>query len=158
MNDAAQWHSRQIAYEEASDVAALHRFCFPEDAWSTEDFARILLMAGTYGWLAFDAAGFDGPPQAFLFASLLGQAGEIITIGVTPAARRRGAARALMEELFRRARANGVMAVTLEVAKDNDAAIQLYRTLGFEQIGVRARYYRRKDGSLADAHLLRCIL
>jgi len=37
----------------------------------------------------------------------------------------------------------------LEVAEDNEAAIHLYRSLGFQPIGRRPAYYRRADGRVA---------
>ena len=39
--------------------------------------------------------------------------------------------------------------VYLEVRTDNEPALELYRSLGFETIGVRKRYYR---ASGADAY------
>lgn len=49
----------------------------------------------------------------------------------------------------------GVEAVFLEVADDNRAALELYRRAGFEQVGVRSRYYRLPDGLSRDALVLR---
>ena len=86
---------------------------------------------------------------------LLGTSGEIVTLGVAPGARRRGAARALLEDMLARARALGIASLTLEVAEDNAAGLALYRALGFEQVGRRRDYYRRPDASLMDARLLR---
>ncbi len=42
--------------------------------------------------------------------------------------------------------------VYLEVRTDNEAAIALYRSAGFEQIGLRRRYYRVSG---ADAYTMR---
>ena len=39
-------------------------------------------------------------------------------------------------------RADGVRTVHLEVRRSNQAAIALYRQLGFEQVGERRGYYR----------------
>ncbi len=65
------------------------------------------------------------------------------TIAVAPAARGRGLGRGLMHALITEARRRGIAELFLEVRADNPIARALYRSLGFEEIGVRPRYYRR---------------
>lgn len=74
---------------------------------------------------------------------------EVHTIGVDPAYQGQGIGRRLLEELLTFAD-GGV--VYLEVRTDNEAAIGLYRSVGFEQIGLRRRYYRVSG---ADAYTMR---
>jgi len=59
---------------------------------------------------------------------------HIAQLAVDPAYRRRGLARALVEEASRRASAAGCWRVTLLVADDNTAARDLYASLGFEPV------------------------
>ncbi len=134
-------------------AARLHALCFPGESWSRSDFEGILRIVGASGHWAIDASGQE--PQGFLFDMLLGQVGEIVTLGVAPEARRQGVARALLEDLLARARRLGIASLTLEVAEDNTAALALYRALDFEPVGTRRGYYRRPDASLMDARLLR---
>lgn len=150
-----RWRIVPVTPETLDHAAALHALCFPGESWSRADFAGILEIAGASGRLAIDLADELRQPQGFLFDMLLGSAGDIVTLGVAPAARRRGAARALLEDLLARARGLGVAALTLEVAEDNAAAFALYRALGFEPAGTRRGYYRRPDASVVDARLLR---
>ncbi|ABL03515.1 MULTISPECIES: ribosomal protein S18-alanine N-acetyltransferase [Mycobacterium] len=74
---------------------------------------------------------------------------EIHTIGVDPAYQGRGIGRRLLDELL--AFADGGV-VFLEVRTDNEPAIALYRSVGFEQVGLRRRYYRVSG---ADAYTMR---
>jgi ribosomal-protein-alanine N-acetyltransferase len=75
----------------------------------------------------------------------------LMDVAVAPSARRRGAGRALVEELLAFARARDARLVVLEVRKSNAAAIALYERLGFEAVGVRRGYY--DDGEDAvDMH------
>ena len=52
---------------------------------------------------------------------------------VTPAARRRGVGRALVDLALERARAHGCRRVELDVTEDNEAALALYRGAGFDE-------------------------
>lgn len=74
---------------------------------------------------------------------------EVHTIGVDPAYQGQGIGRRLLVELLTFA---GGGVVYLEVRTDNEAAIGLYTSVGFEQIGLRRRYYRVSG---ADAYTMR---
>jgi len=74
---------------------------------------------------------------------------EVHTIGVDPAYQGRGIGRRLLDELLKFAD-GGV--VYLEVRTDNEPAIALYRSAGFDQVGLRRRYYRVSG---ADAYTMR---
>ena len=67
--------------------------------------------------------------------------------------RRRGIGLALMEEAERWARGLGVQKLELHVFPHNEAAIALYKRLGYEEEGFRRRHYRRR-GELLDAILM----
>jgi ribosomal-protein-alanine N-acetyltransferase len=151
----SRWRIVRVTPQALDRAAELHALCFPGESWSRADFEGILQIAGASGRWAIDPADPAQQPQGFLFDMLLGRAGEIVTLGVAPGARRRGAAQALLKDLLARARALGIASLTLEVAEDNAAALALYAGLGFEPAGIRRGYYRRADASLMDARLLR---
>jgi ribosomal protein S18 acetylase RimI-like enzyme len=72
---------------------------------------------------------------------------------VLPEWRGRGGGRMLAEAAIA-ARPADVHKIELEVFTENDAAVGLYRSLGFEQEGVRRDHYRREDGSLRSTLLM----
>jgi ribosomal-protein-alanine N-acetyltransferase len=74
---------------------------------------------------------------------------EVHTIGVDPAYQGQGIGRQLLAALLDVA-AGGV--VYLEVRTDNAAALALYRSAGFVEVGLRKRYYRMSG---ADAYTMR---
>jgi [ribosomal protein S18]-alanine N-acetyltransferase len=74
---------------------------------------------------------------------------EIHTIGVDPAYQGRGIGRRMLDALLQIA---GDSVVHLEVRTDNAAAIALYRSVGFTEVGLRKRYYRISG---ADAYTMR---
>ena len=75
---------------------------------------------------------------------------EILTLAVTPGARRHGIGRALVDTAVSHAHAQGASRFFLEVSTSNQPAQALYRSAGFVQVGIRRRYY--PDG--ADALVL----
>jgi ribosomal protein S18 acetylase RimI-like enzyme len=79
----------------------------------------------------------------------------ILSVGmwVLPTHRGRGGGRLLMEAALA-ARPDGVHKIELEVWPENEAAVALYRAMGFEQEGLRRRHYRRRDGSLRSALIM----
>jgi len=62
--------------------------------------------------------------------------------------RRRGIARALMNEVLDYGRLKRIKHMLLEVRRSNRPAIGLYRTLGFFAMGLRARYYPDNEDAL----------
>lgn len=61
--------------------------------------------------------------------------------------RPKGAGRALMDALAQAARARGCDTIRLEVRADNPRAVELYKRLGYRQIGLYRDYY--EDGQIA---------
>jgi ribosomal protein S18 acetylase RimI-like enzyme len=60
---------------------------------------------------------------------------------VRPDRRHNGIGRALVELVVREAEERGASSITLEVRRENTAAIALYRSFGFTERGVRRNYY-----------------
>lgn len=127
----------------AAPLAALHASAFDE-AWSAAEIES--LVEGGATAIADD----DG----FILIRVAADEAEILTLAVRPQARRRGLGRRLVARAFEAARVQGAAAIFLEVADDNDAAIGLYRSLGFAETGRRRNYYRRGPSRMQDALIL----
>jgi [ribosomal protein S18]-alanine N-acetyltransferase len=86
-------------------------------------------------------------------------AGEahILNLCVAEANRCRGLGGRLLGVLIERATAAGMAEAFLEVRPSNTAAIRLYQSLGFEQVGMRGGYYQAVGGR-EDAAVLRRVL
>jgi [ribosomal protein S18]-alanine N-acetyltransferase len=86
-------------------------------------------------------------------------AGEahILNLCVHAQLRCRGVGRRLLQVLIERAAAAGMLAAFLEVRPSNTAAIRLYLSLGFEQVGMRRGYYQAHNGR-EDAAVLKLAL
>ena len=135
---------------ECEAMAAAHLDAFAAKAWRADEFEDLLEGEGIYGFLADHEA-----PLGVIVCRMAAGEVEVLTVGVTPAARRRGVALALMLAGLDVAREAGVAEAFLEVAVDNDGAIALYELLGFERNGLRKAYYDRGPEGFTDALVMR---
>ncbi len=87
-----------------------------------------------------------------IFQFIAGEA-HILNLCVESAHRQTGIARDLLGCLFKAMKNNGIHTVYLEVRPTNIAAINLYGSEGFNEVGVRKGYYRAKNGK-EDALIL----
>lgn len=134
---------------EAPAMAAVHALAF-DASWREDEFEDLLEGEGIYGFLAQDDA-----PLGVILCRVAVDEVEILTIGVTPAARRKGVAQALLAAGLGAARGRGAAQAFLEVAVDNEAAIALYQRLGFHRAGKRLYYYDRGAAGRMDALVMR---
>jgi len=77
----------------------------------------------------------------FIILRRISDEGELLQIAVDPAARRRGAADALMSAAAGYSKENALRSVFLEVRRSNEAATALYSKHGFADVRVRKDYY-----------------
>ena len=141
---------------EAALLAGLHRSAFEagppgQETWSPEVMEQLLRTPGSQALIA----ELEGQAQGMLLFRQAADEGEILTLAVAPAARRRGCAAALMGAAFGLCTARGIESLFLEVAEDNTAARALYGALGFAQAGYRKAYYTRSGGRVVNAMILK---
>lgn len=110
--------------------------------WSEAAFRLYLREADDLVFLVAASAAFPGQALGFGLARLLQDTLEILNLAVTPAKRGRGLGRLLMEAMRERAGQAGCGTWILEVREKNREALALYRSLGFEESGRRAGYYK----------------
>jgi len=143
-------------------LARLHQSCF-DDPWSRADLAHLLALPGGFGLIARlferNLAGLDGMRGVgFALCRVVRDEGELLSIGVGPAYRRRQIGSTLLQASMDRCRKAGAASMFLEVATDNRSAQELYHAYGFDVVGMREGYYLRPDGSRVSAYTMRCDL
>ena len=74
--------------------------------------------------------------------------GHITNIAVHPDYRRKSVATTLINHFIDYAKENKFEFVTLEVRESNTPAIECYKKLGFQEVGVRKKYYEHKEDAL----------
>ncbi len=120
------------------------------------EMERVLFGAGAWSRQSL-AEEIDGPGRWYVGAEvageLVGYAGlwfdgddcQVMTIGTRPQEQGQGVGRILLDALLGRARELGAGSMFLEVRVDNDPALALYHRAGFEQLGLRKRYYQPEN-------------
>jgi ribosomal-protein-alanine N-acetyltransferase len=98
------------------------------------------LQSDNYGAELQGDAG-EGVAGFAVAHAVRGKYGRILTLDILPEARRAGLGTKLMLACEERLRAAGCTNVYLETAVDNEAALRLYRKLGYEVLGVLPDYY-----------------
>jgi ribosomal-protein-alanine N-acetyltransferase len=127
--------------EDMPAVMEIERIAFT-NPWSPELLRREL----THDWstiLLAEEPLPDGSSRLLGFAIFWVVHDElhILNVATDPRHRRRGVARTVMQAALNRARERRCSMATLEVRRSNQAALELYRSLGFRPVGVRPNYY-----------------
>jgi ribosomal-protein-alanine N-acetyltransferase len=121
-------------------VAAVERaaYAYP---WSLGIF-RDCLLARYYS-LVLDVGG---TVTGYGIMSIAAREAHILNLCVHPDAQRLGYGRSLLNALLVKAQDADADRVFLEVRPSNSVALHLYRSVGFEQIGMRPAYYQAANG------------
>ena len=120
------------------ELERLERICFSRP-WSRKMLAEELENACA----AFLVAEEPETHRVLGYAGVLVMADEgyITNVAVFPEYRRQGIAAQIIKVFCDFAEGNHLAFLTLEVRPTNTAAIELYRSFGFEEVGRRKNYY-----------------
>jgi ribosomal protein S18 acetylase RimI-like enzyme len=133
---------RYIGFVQAPPVESTREFLRKIVAGAGIQFLAVTPENGVVGWCDI----IRNPVEGFRHVGRLG-------MGLLPEYRRRGLGRQLTTTAIEAARAEGIERVELEVFVTNEAAIALYRSLGFATEGVK-RKARKLDGRYEDNVLM----
>ncbi len=132
---------REMAPEELPKIVAIERksYLFP---WSEQIF-RSCIRHRDY---ACRVAEVEGEIVGYGILSLGAGEAHVMNLCVAPEWRGRGIGRAILTHLLQLAREAGAKEVFLEVRPSNRRALQLYRRMGFVEVGTRRGYYPAEWG------------
>lgn len=135
---------RQMTAEDIPAVVQIEKECFSQP-WSEQGFLDGMKDAIFFVAEDPQIVGYIGmyrmPPE-----------GEITNVAVTQKMRGKGYGRELLLTMQRWAAEHEIDRIILEVRSKNEPAIQLYRTYGFEKVGVRKNFYQfpREDADIME--------
>ena len=126
---------KKVSLDMLSEIAEIERECF-SSPWS-EKSLELLLGDNAVGFAAF----CDGVLVGYVGMMSVLDEGQITNVAVSSDFRRRGCARALLLALEDYAREKGIVFLSLEVRRSNEAARSLYLADGWCEAGVRKNFY-----------------
>src|SRR5271157_2846013 len=146
-------HVRQLAWEEADidQILEIEQSSFNHfDAYSLADFERwyhcnpdLCIVAEVNGCIA-----------GYVITRILHRIGDLASLVINPAYRRRGIGTVLLDTIERRLEEYGVNKINLEVRKTNLTELAFWLNMGFVPFGTLPGFY--EDGE--DAIRMRKIL
>lgn len=125
-------------------IEAAEQICFG-DPWPGHFFASEIRAQGRFQRIL---VGADGQLMAYLFAAWQYLDLHVLKVATLPPFRRLGLGRRLMELTADHVRETGGDSVTLEVRPTNAEAVEMYRALGYVEVGRRPRYYSDGEDAL----------
>jgi ribosomal protein S18 acetylase RimI-like enzyme len=130
---------RDYQPEDFDTLWRMDQECFPADiAYSKRELASYIRHPRSFTLVVADEN--RASIQGFIVAHAAG-IGHIITIDVSPSARRTGVGSLLLRAAEDRLRSNGSTAVGLETAVDNMTGLSFYKRHGYSVIRTWPRYY-----------------
>lgn len=113
-------------------VVNIENICFA-NPWSKTDLERQLNLDTSH----FAVATLDGNVVGYMGLQIFCGEGYVTNVAVLPEYRRQGIAKMLIEKQMQ----NDMSFITLEVRESNLPAIKLYESCGFENVGIRPKFY-----------------
>ena len=142
----ANYHLRFGGAEDLHAVYRLNRQVF-DSPWSVA--ALLSALESGYELILCE---IEGEVVGYLLSLQILDEIQLMQIAVSESYRRQGLAAAMSAYLL--GHANGVVLVSLELRSSNRAAHALYLGLGFEEVGLRKKYYAADASGFREDALL----
>lgn len=131
----------------ATYFAEIHRLAFADKRpWSAQEIEEVMTAPTS---ICISMA------KGFVLSRVIACEGEILTIAIEPPWQNQGLGGTLLTLALEEMKNQGAQEVFIEVKKDDSRLVQFYQTHGFDEIALRRGYYRRSNGQLVDALIMR---
>lgn len=125
-------HIKIATKDNISDIAKIEQACFSAP-WSEDSIAESLDNPASHFLIAYNSDEVAG----YMGLQIFSGEGYVTNVAVLPKFRGKGIAKALITEQMK----NDMEFITLEVRESNVPAINLYTKMGFENMGIRPKFY-----------------
>lgn len=146
----ADFNIQPLTDKYLEDVSLIESESFSQP-WTLNQFAEALRS----GYIISTVAVSDGRAVGYIILYNIAGEGQITNIAVKSDYRRRGIARGLFDYIFELSKSLNISRLTLEVRVSNNSAINLYKSIGFTEDGIRPNFYEHPQ---EDALLMSKVL
>ncbi|EJR55415.1 ribosomal-protein-alanine acetyltransferase [Bacillus cereus VD115] len=135
---------RKMELDDIAQIVAIEEASF-STPWTADAFQRELTMNEHALYVVLEK---DGRIIGYCGLWIIIDESHITNIAILPEYRGQKLGDALLKEVISVAKELGVKTMTLEVRVSNEVAKQLYKKYGFQNGGIRKRYYadNQEDG------------
>jgi len=131
---------RNMREEDIEHVMAIENVAY-QFPWTEKIFVDCI-NAGYHCWVVEQSQQIVG---YVVFITAVGEC-HLLNICIDPYSQGRGLGRELLLKVLETVVLNNVKCIFLEVRPSNTHAIQLYESVGFNEVGIRQKYYPTKHG------------
>jgi ribosomal-protein-alanine N-acetyltransferase len=152
-----EWMIKEGSIKDFKELLEIERLCFPrEEAYSSSYLKYLLKRSDALVFVALAERRIVGFIITLLHRDTM-QA-HITTLSIHPSFRRKGYGKLLLQTTEERIKNEGMTSCYLEVRVHNEAAINLYKKLGYRIEEVVKDYYTYPFLESRDAYLMTKIL
>lgn len=134
---------RRAGVGELEDIADIEAACFSEP-WEGSSLKRAICGRGCFSFVAYD----NSEALGYICGSVIFDELCIERVAVYAKNRGNGIGRRLLGTAVEEAKKLGAETAYLEVREPNAPARGLYKSFGFEDIGIRKGYYSNGDNAV----------
>ena len=153
---------REMTLQDVPAVAEIEKMCFSLP-WSEQSLIDSVKREDTMFLVCeeFDEKNSDDTGDensnivGYIGMYLSFDEGDITNVAVSPAHRKKGYGEALVSKAKELAKEKQLEMILLEVRVSNAPAISLYKKMGFEELGIRKKFY---EHPVEDAIIMKCPL
>ena len=132
-----EYNVRIMTEDDIEEVSKIEADSFSEP-WSPNGFATMFLVAE-----------FQGRVVGYIGSYICMEDVDITNVAVDKSYRQNGIANMLLERFCIICKEKRIERIGLEVRESNLAAIHLYEKQGFENVGIRKNFYRKRTARSA---------
>lgn len=131
---------RKMTVSDIPFVVEIEKQCFSLP-WSEKSFEDSLSREDTIFLVCVDNVQMDETITGYMGLYVSFDEASVTNVAVSPVYRKKGYGEALVAAAKEAAKATGAENIFLEVRVSNEPAISLYKKLGFEELGIRKKFY-----------------
>ena len=145
---------RKMTSRDIASAVEIEKACFSLP-WSEKSFEESLTRDDTIFLVCEETVEMQQVVTGYIGMYLSFDEASITNVAVSPNYRKRGYGDQLVKAAQNAAKEANISVIFLEVRVSNEPAIALYRRNGFENLGIRKKFY---DHPVEDAYIMSCVI